>query len=136
MCALVTGVQTCALPILAPGVGNTRDRGRVTDSRLVVTVVGAPEGIELAEQVSLLVAVLRRAQPVDGIGAGAVVDLQHLAADLVDRLLPGDLRPLAVHQLGRMLQAALTVRMLADRRALGAMGAEVDRAVPAGLLSD
>src|SRR3546814_18831550 len=59
-----------------------------------------------------------------------------LAADLVDRLLPGDLRPLAVHQLGRMLQAALTVRMLADRRALGAMGAEVDRAVPAGLLPD
>src|SRR3546814_10877614 len=92
MCALVTGVQTCALPILAPGVGNTRDRGRVTDSRLVVTVVGAPEGIELAEQVSLLVAVLRRAQPVDGIGAGAVVDLQHLAAEPVDRLLPGDLR--------------------------------------------
>src|SRR3546814_16128245 len=59
---------------VAPGVGNTRDRGRVTDSRLVVTVVGAPEGIELAEQVSLLVDVLRRAQPVDGIGAGVVVD--------------------------------------------------------------
>src|SRR3546814_10229926 len=84
------------------------------------------------EQVGLFVAVLGRAQPVDGVGAGAVVDLQHLAADLVDRLLPGNLRPLAVDQLGRMLQAAFAVRMLADRGALGAMGAHIDGTVPAG----
>src|SRR3546814_20917176 len=75
----------------------------------------------------LFVAVLGRAQPVDGVGAGAVVDLQHLAADLVDRLLPGNLRPLAVDQLGRMLQAAFAVRMLADRGALGAMRSEERR---------
>src|SRR3546814_2599505 len=79
---------------------------------------------------------LFRSQPVDGIGAGAVVDLQHLAAHLVHRLLPGDLRPLAVDQLGRMLQAALAVRMLADRRAPGTVRAETERAVPAGFLPD
>src|SRR3546814_9378562 len=44
-------VEAVSHRAVAPGVGNTRDGGRVTDTRLVVTVVGAPEGVELAEQV-------------------------------------------------------------------------------------
>ena len=52
---------------VAPGVGNTRNRGRVTDTRLVVTVVRAPESIELAEQVRLLVAMLGGAEPIDRV---------------------------------------------------------------------
>ena len=75
---------------VAPGVGNTRDRGRVTDPRLVVAVVGAPEGVELAEQIGLLVVVLGRAEPVHRVRTvpgdlgPLLADLQHLVADLVD----------------------------------------------------
>jgi hypothetical protein len=36
---------------VAPGVGYAGDRGRVADARLVIAVVGAPEGGELALQV-------------------------------------------------------------------------------------
>ena len=121
---------------VAPGVRNTRDRGRVTDPRLMIAVVRAPEGIELAEQIGLFVAMLGRAQPVDRIGTGAFADLEHLVADLVDRLIPADLLPLAVDHLDRMLQAALAMGVLAHRCALGAMGSQVEGAVPARLLAD
>jgi hypothetical protein len=50
---------------VAPCVRNTGNRGRVTDPRLVVDVVRAPVGRELAEQIGLLVVVLGRAEPVD-----------------------------------------------------------------------
>ena len=43
---------------VTPGIGDAGDRGRVADAGLVVHVVGAEEGHELAQQVSLLVAVL------------------------------------------------------------------------------
>jgi hypothetical protein len=59
---VVVGVRHGAV---APGVCNTCNRGRVTDTRLVVDVVRAPVGGELAEQVGLLVVVLGRAEPVD-----------------------------------------------------------------------
>jgi len=54
---------------VTPGIGYPGDRGRMTDARLVIDIVGAPHGRELAEQVSLFVAVLGRTQPVDRIGA-------------------------------------------------------------------
>jgi hypothetical protein len=46
---------------VAPGVGDTGDRGRVADARLVVDVVAAPEGGKLAEQIGSFVAELGRA---------------------------------------------------------------------------
>ena len=120
---------------VAPGVRDTRHRGRVADARLVVDVVGAPQRGELAVQVRLLVRELRRAEPVDRIGAVLLADLEHLVADLVDRLVPGDALPLAARQLHRVLEALVAVAVLAHRRALGAMGAEVEGRVEIGLLA-
>jgi hypothetical protein len=108
---------------VAPGVRYTRDRGRVTDPRLVVAVVAAPEGVELAEQIRLLVVELGRAKPVHRVGTGALTDRQHLVADLVDRLIPADLLPFATDHLDRIAQAALAMCVFAHRSALGAMGA-------------
>ena len=75
---------------VAPRVRDARDRRGVADARLVVAVVGAPERVELAEQVGLLVAELGRAEPVDEVRARLLADLQHLVADFVDRLFPLD----------------------------------------------
>ena len=36
---------------VAPGVGDAGDRGRMTDTRLMVGVVGAPEGRKLAIEI-------------------------------------------------------------------------------------
>src|SRR3546814_14887930 len=47
---IVNVVEAVRQRAVAPGVGNTRDGGRVTDTRLVVTVVGAPEGVELPDK--------------------------------------------------------------------------------------
>ena len=44
--------------------------------------------------------------------------------------------PLAVDHLHRVAQAAVAVHQFARRRALGAMRAAIDRAIPAGLLAD
>ena len=101
----------------------------------MIDVVRAPEGGELAEQVGLLVVVLGRTEPVDRVWTARFADLQHLVADLVDRLFPGNLLPFAVDQLGRMLQAPLAMRMLAHRGTLGAVRAQVKGAVPARLLT-
>ena len=76
----------------------------------------------------MFVAMLGRAEPVDRIGTGGLADLEHLVADLVDRLIPADPLPFAIDQLDRMLQAAFAVRDLAHRRALGAMGPEIEGA--------
>ena len=34
---------------VAPGIGYAHDRGRMTNTRLVIRVVGAPEGSQLAK---------------------------------------------------------------------------------------
>ena len=130
---VVIGVRHRAV---APGVGNTRDRGRVTDTGLVVTVVGAPERVELPEQVGLLVIVLRGSEPVHRVGARGLADLEHLVADLVDGVFPLHPLPFAADQLGRIFQPAFAMRVLTHRRTLGAMGAEVERAVESGLLAE
>ena len=121
---------------VAPCVRHSRDRRRVADARLVVDVVGAPERRELAEQIRALVRELGRAEQIDAVGPAGLADRQHLVADLVDGLVPRDADPLAVFLLHRIFQAAVAVDDLTDRRALGAMGAAVDRAVPGGLLTD
>ena len=119
---------------VAPRIGDARHRRRMADARLVVDRIGAPEGAELAEQIGALVGVLGRPDEIDGIGAGLFANGQHLVADFVDRLLPGDAFPLAAFKLERILQAASAMHDLADRRALGAMRAAIDRAFPPGLL--
>ena len=121
---------------VAPGVGHAGDGGRMANSCLMVTVIGAPEGVEFAEEVGLLVAVLGRAQPVDRVGSGTLANFQELVADLVDRLVPGNAGPLSVHQLGRVLQTPFAMRVLAHRGALGAVGPEIEGAVEARLLTD
>ena len=99
-------------------------------------VVGAPEGDELAVQIGPFVTVLGATHPVDRVRAIGLADLEQLVADLVDRLLPGDPLVLAVDQLHRVFQAPLAMTVLAHRCALGAMGAEIERAVEAWLLAD
>ena len=120
---------------IAPGVCNTGNCGRVTDTRLVVTIVGTPVSVELTEQVGLFVVVLRRSEPVNRIRSRLVADVEHLVADLVDRVVPAHARPLAADKLQRVLQTALAAGGFTNRRTLGTMRAEVDRAVPARLLT-
>jgi len=131
---VVVGVRHRAV---TPGVCNTCDRGRVTDPRLVIDVVRAPEGRELAEQVGLFVVGLGRAKPVNPIRpGGSVADLHHLVADFIDGVFPGNPGPFAVDELGRIFQPAFAVRMLAHCCALGAMGAEIERGIKSRLLAD
>src|SRR3546814_10627783 len=75
-------------------------------TRLIVVVVGAPEGAELAVEIGAFVAVLGTADEVHRIGPGLLADLQHLVADLVDRLIPADLLVFAVDQLHRAIGRA------------------------------
>ena len=116
---------------VAPGIGHARDGGRMADARLVVDVVGAPERRELADRdrrprwrTSRSPASRPRLRP------RLLADRHQLVADLVDRLLPGQPGPLPVHELHRIFQAAVAVHELAHRRALGAVRAAVDRAIP------
>jgi len=69
---------------IAPGVGNTRDSGGVTDTRLVIDVVRPPIGSEFANQIGLLVGMLGRTQPINGIGPAGFANLEHLVADSSD----------------------------------------------------
>jgi hypothetical protein len=130
---VVVGVRHGAV---APRVRDARDGRGVADARLVVAVVGAPEGVELAEQVGLLVGELGGAQEVDGVLARRLADVEHLVADLVDGDIPADAGPFARDELHRILEPAVAVRMLARGRALGAMRTEVERAIEARLLAD
>ena len=120
---------------VAPGVGDAGDGGRVADAGLVVAVVRAPQADPLAQQVGLLVVVLGRADDEDRVGAARLLQLEHLGADLVERLVPGDLLVLAADELHRRAQPVLAMPVLAQRRALGAMRAEVDRRVEDRLLA-
>jgi len=54
---------------VAPGVGHAGDGGRMTDARLVIVVVSAPERGDLSEQISTFVGEFRRPKPVDGLRA-------------------------------------------------------------------
>src|SRR3546814_16707166 len=99
----------------------------MADACLVVLVVGAPEGGELAEDIGALVGELGGAHPVCGFRPRCLPDLHQLVADLVDGLVPGGSGPLAVDQLDRIFEPAIGVHELAHAGALGAMRAAVDR---------
>jgi hypothetical protein len=68
-------------------------------------------------------------------GTGVLAKLQQLVADFVDRLVPTDFLVLAVDELHRRLQTIFAVSVLANRRALRAMRAEVERRVEHRLLA-
>src|SRR6202011_4506387 len=121
---------------VAPGIGYAGDRGRMADARLVIGIVGPPEGAELAEEIRALIGEFRRAKPIDRIGTGAPANCGELVADLIDRLVPGDASPLAVHELHRVAQAPIPMHQLAHRGPLGAVRAAIDRRLPAWLLAD
>ena len=121
---------------VAPAIGDASDRGRVTDASLVIGIVGAPKRAELAEQIGAFVGHLGGAEQIDRIRPGLLADRHKLVADLADRLVPADPRPLPVDHLHRIFQPAFAAHQLAHRRALGAVRATVDGAVPARLLSD
>ena len=61
---------------VAERVGDARHGRRMTDARLVIAVVGAPQRHELAQQVRLLVAVLRRSDPVRRVGTAFLADVE------------------------------------------------------------
>ncbi|MDT4827727.1 hypothetical protein FQZ97_610850 [compost metagenome] len=111
---------------VAPCIRNAGHRGRVADARLVVAVVAAPETDELAQQVRLLVVVLGRADPVDGIRTAFLAQLHQLGGDFLVGGVPADALVLAVDQFHGIAQAVFAVAVLAHRRALGAMRAQVD----------
>ena len=121
---------------VAPGVGHAGNCRRVTDASLVVTVVGAPEGVEFTEQVGLFIAELGRSQPVNRIRTGRLADFQHLVADLVDGFIPRNPFPFSAFQLHRILQAPFTAGEVPDAGALGAVAAEVEGVVEVRLLAD
>src|SRR5207237_4400096 len=106
----------------------------MTDSRLVIAVVRAEERHELAQQIRLLVRMLRRTHPEHGVGRRFLADGENLVADFVDRLVPTDLLPLAADELHRRFQPMLAMTVLARGRAFGAMGAERQRRSEHGLL--
>jgi hypothetical protein len=68
-------------------------------------------------------------------GPARLLQLEHLRADLVQRLIPADLLVLAVDQLHRRLEAIVAVAVLAQGGALGAVGAEVERRIEHRLLA-
>src|SRR5689334_10522361 len=108
----------------------------MADPGLVIGVVGSPERAKLAEQIGAFIGHLRRSQPIDGIGPRLLANVLALVADLVDRRLPGDTRPLPAHELHRIAQSPIAVDELAHGRALGTMRSAIDRGIPARLLAD
>ena len=75
------------------------------------------------------------AEPVDAVRAGLLAKAQHLVAHLFDSLIPTDALPLAAHQLHRVLEATLTVAVLAQGRPLGAVTAKVEGVIKGRLLT-
>ena len=120
---------------ITPGVGHTRHRGGVANARLVVAVVAAPKTHEFAQQIRLLVVVLARTHPVNGVRATGLAQLHQFGRYLIERLVPADALVLAIHQLHGVAQTELTMTVFAQCRALGAMRAQVDGRVKHGFLA-
>src|SRR4029077_11386149 len=121
---------------VAPGVGYPGDRRRMADARLMIGVVGPPEGAELAQKIGALIGEFRRTEPIGRVRARLLADRQQLVADLVNSLVPTGSGPLAVDQLQRIFEPPLAGDEFAHRGAFRAMRTAVDRAVPAWLLTD
>src|SRR5450759_4094088 len=79
---------------------------------------------------------LAGADPERRIGPRFFLDREQFVADFFQRVIPTDPLPLAADQLHRILEAMLAMAVLADRRALGAVRAEVERRIEHRLLAD
>src|SRR3546814_1323623 len=77
--------------------------------------------LELAEEIGAFVGELCRTHPINGFRPGLLADLHQLVADPADGFIPGDPLPLAVDQLERIFESAITVHELAHAGALDAM---------------
>src|SRR6516162_5653872 len=121
---------------IAPSIGYAGDRCRMADARLVIGVIGPPEGAELAKQIRSLIGEFRRAEPINRVRTRLLADRHQPVADLVDRLVPIDPGPLAIDELQRIFEPPLAGNELAHRRPLGAVRTAIDWAVPARLLTD
>src|SRR3546814_15064564 len=69
---------------VAPGIGYAGYGRRMADACLVILVVGAPEGGELAEEIGAFVGELGRTHPVNRFRPGLLPDLHQLVADPAD----------------------------------------------------
>ncbi len=112
---------------ITPGIGDAGHRGRVADARLVVAVIAAEEGGELAQQRRLFVVVLGGADPEYGVRPVGLFDVHQFGGDFSQRLVPADALVLAIDQFHRIFQPVFAVAVFAHRRAFRAMRAEVDR---------
>ena len=120
---------------VAPGIGDAGNGGGVADSGLVVDIVGAPEGRELAEQIGLLVRMLGRAEPIDRIRARILADRLQAVADLVNGVVPTHPLPRTTFELHWIFQATLTNGVLAHAGAFCAIGAKIEGAVETRFLA-
>ena len=82
---------------VTPGVSNTCHGGGVTNSRLVIGIIGAPHGGQLAHQVRLLVIKLGRAKPVNTVWAIGVTQFKQLIAYFINRIVPAQPLPFTRH---------------------------------------
>ncbi len=108
----------------------------MADTRLMISVVGAPECAELAEEIGGFVGHLGRPEPIDGIAARLLTNLEQLVANLINRRIPGHARPLPVNELHRIAKPTIAMDQLAHGSALGTMRAAIDRRIPTRLLPD
>ena len=121
---------------VAPGVGDAGDRGGVADARLVVAVVGAPEATPTCAagrpaRCCAWTSRRRRSSPGrSALRSSSILALISFSAwsQLMRSYLP-------LTSFIGYLQAVLAVAVLAQRRALGAVRAEVDRRVEHRLLA-
>src|ERR1019366_4996297 len=120
---------------VAPRVRDAGDGGGVADARLVVAIVAAPQAHPFAQQVGLLVVVLRRTDDEDRVGPALLLQLEHPGADLAQRRVPADALVLAGRQLHRRLQTVFAAAVLAQRRTLGAVRAQIQRRIENRLLA-
>src|SRR5215471_5011301 len=99
----------------------------MADARLMVGVVGAPEGAKFAEKIGTLVGHLSRSEPIDRVASRFLADCREPVANFIDGDIPGDAIPLAVGELHGVFQPTLPGDQFAHRRTLGAMRSAVDR---------
>ncbi len=145
LCGIRTDVQRCLRiahvvvavghGAVAPCVGHTGHRGGVANAGLVVGVVRAQEGHELAQQVGLLVVVLGGAHHEQGIGATGLHDGLHLLGDALEGFIPADALVLAIDQLHGVTQAVPALAVLLDGRTLRTVGTQVDGGIEHGLMA-
>src|SRR4030088_3299591 len=65
---------------IAPGVGYSGDRGGMTDTRLMIGVVGSPTCAKLAMEMGGFVVEFGRAEPIHRIWSRLLANLQQLVA--------------------------------------------------------